>query len=92
MQTEYVLFTVAVEIVGFLLLFQNFRDWKKGITHIRYYPFFGARRLEPIYRRDEPIIFHLVLIWETLMIVGLMATMLYCTLWLYLHEIGFSQI
>lgn len=39
MQTEYVLFTVAVEIVGFLLLFQNFRDWKKGITHIRYYPF-----------------------------------------------------
>lgn len=43
MQTDYVLFTAAVEIVGFWLLFQNFRAWKKGITHIRYYPFFWCQ-------------------------------------------------
>lgn len=47
MQTDYVLFTAAVEIVGFWLLFQNFRAWKKGITHIRYYPFLVPGDLNP---------------------------------------------
>ncbi|WP_152081626.1 hypothetical protein [Enterobacter oligotrophicus] len=92
MKIEHLLFTAAVEVVGMWLLIQNIKAWKKGVTHIYYYPFFGSRRLDPVYRHEEPIIFHIILLWETLLIIGVMATMLYCIIGVYLYDHGLAEL